>query len=166
MTLPTSCPKPERTPKKAPSPLPRSSRPPRTAPPKARNAARKKREFARTMHSVERVKFVQSRPCVVSNDHCRYYEGHSVNAHVVDDGSKGGARKSGYRCVTEMCDYHHYLLDNVIRRPEFEQRHGIDLQACCDRTEADWLEHSGASLCSHCGSHVSVCGERMCRGAA
>ena len=116
---------------------------PRSGPPNRRNGARQKVEFARTLHSKARQKFVQSRPCVVSNAECQYYTGHSVNAHVVDDGTKGGSRKSGYRCVTEMCDVHHYILDNVERRPEFERRRGIDLQACCDRTQAAWLSVCG-----------------------
>lgn len=107
---------------------------------KRMNPERVKREFERTMHSKARQRFVQARPCIISNHECLYYDGHSVNAHVVNDGSKGGSRKSGYRCITEMCDFHHYLLDNVIRRPEFERTYHVDLQACADVTEADWLQ--------------------------
>lgn len=152
MKLPTACPKPPRRAPKERQPIARESEKAKarrlagyaTAAkqrnrPAAKNAARVKREFARTMHSAERVLFVQSRPCVISNAECRYYAGHSVNAHVVNDGSKGGSRKAGYRCITGLCDVHHYLLDNIMRRPEFEQRYGVDLQECADATERAWL---------------------------
>ena len=108
---------------------------PRKSPPRKRNQARAAREFERCLHSKQRQTFVQSRPCVVSDGDCQYYTGKSVNAHVVDDGSKGGARKSGYRCVTEMCDWHHHVLDCVLGQSAFERQYGIDLQACCDETQ-------------------------------
>ena len=116
---------------------------PRKSPPRKRNQARAAREFERCLHSKQRQTFVQSRPCVVSDGDCQYYTGKSVNAHVVDDGSKGGSRRSGYRCVTEMCDWHHHVLDTFFRRPEFEERYHIDLQACADRTQAEWLAFCG-----------------------
>lgn len=125
------------------------SKPPKAkARPNAVNRVRKAREFKRTMHSVARVKFVQSLPCLVGNRECQYYDGHSVNMHVVDDGSKGGSRKAGYRCIAPGCDFHHSLLDTQVRRAEFEQRYGVDLQGCADDTEFRWQRSRGTEECA------------------
>lgn len=62
------------------------------------NASRKAAEFARTYHSEARVRFVKALPCAACG-----VTGFSENAHVVNDGSKGAGRKSGYRGIAPLC---------------------------------------------------------------
>lgn len=70
----------------------------RKSPVKKVNRKRRASEFARCYHSKERVAFVKSLPCAACG-----FVGFSQNAHVVDDGTKGGGRKSGYGCIAPLC---------------------------------------------------------------
>lgn len=117
---------------------PAAKSPTRKKTPKKVNKKRAAAEFKRCFHSKARQKFVQLRPCIVSNAECQYIAGISANAHVVKDGSEGASRKGGYKCIAPACDFH-TVLDTQLRGEEFEKKYGISLQAKADATEAAWL---------------------------
>lgn len=84
----------------------------RTKAPAKRNLKRKRSEFARTFHSVERVQWVKSLPCLACLLVDRIYGWGTVeNCHVTDDGTKGASRRSGFACIVPLCRGHHVRFD-------------------------------------------------------
>lgn len=69
----------------------------RKTPVRRSNPDRKRREFTRTYHSDERVKFVRGLPCAACG-----VQGYSVNAHLL--GNDGARRKGPYTSVGPLCD--------------------------------------------------------------
>jgi hypothetical protein len=110
-----------------------------TTPMKKVNRKRKASAFERCYHSVERVEFVKALHCLV--DGCESTE--SENAHVCDDGSKGGSRKSGYTCIAPACGEHHHEMDDVIGKEMFEEKYGVDLALEAAKCQRAWLRYSG-----------------------
>ena len=114
---------------------------------KRRNKARHDREWARAYHSVARVKFVESLPCLV----CGLVP--SVCAHVGRKGA-GASRKADYDQTVPLCETHHQELHDhgVIVRTGTERtdmsftKEGLAL--CCPVIEAAWNIHSGAVVAS------------------
>jgi hypothetical protein len=106
------------------------------------NKKRKASAFVRCYFSKARVEFVSRLHCIV--DGCESTR--SENAHLVNDGSKGAGRKSGYKTVGPACREHHHELDEVLGRDQFEIKYGLCLQDEADKTEAAWqrfLDHGG-----------------------
>lgn len=108
---------------------------------KKRNAKRQASEFQRTYFSLARKRFINRLPCAW----CRII-GYSENAHVTDDGTKGGSRKSGYECIAPLCgplgNNCHRKFDT--REAPFDReddRAFIEAQAPV--THAAWLAYSG-----------------------
>ncbi len=98
-------------------------------------------EFARKYGSDERCEFVRSLPCIVPDCTRRDIE----NAHVIDDGSKGMGRKSGYTCIAPLCRYHHQhspVSLHVLNRVAFEAMHGVSLKLAAAQTEIAWQKLS------------------------
>jgi hypothetical protein len=96
-----------------------------------RNPARKAREFTRTYGGSERVKWVQSQPCVVCG--VRPCE----NAHV-----KGGGagRKADARWIVSLCHGCHAQLHTKGQKT-FEQECGVDLMFWAQIIDARWEVH-------------------------
>ncbi len=111
----------------------------RKSPPKKTNPARKAREFRRTYHSIERVLFVKSLPCIVCGvTPCD-------NAHVGRLG-KGAGRKADYTQIVPLCGAasrnvvgHHYELDAMVGPEEFQRTYGINLAHAMAETQEKWL---------------------------
>ena len=135
------------TPAPKPEPRVKTPRPPKARKPMKRggrvkpvNAERKAENFVRCFHSLERVEFVKSLPCLVGAPSCK---GSVQNAHVVKDGSEGASRKGGYRCIAPLCRFHHIECLHRSSQEAFEKVFGVDLQNEADRTELAWLGYSG-----------------------
>ncbi len=149
--LATAVPKPRKQRKKTRTPLQRSRTPIARGPVKRKNAKRKASEFARTYHSRARVEFIQSLPCIVGT-HGACIGGPSENAHVIDDGTKGASRKSGFACIAPLCRYHHtggnFSLHRVGSRA-FESYYSLDLTHAASQTEKQWQSHAATQERNH-----------------
>lgn len=77
-------------------------------------------------HSVQRVLFVQSLPCVV----CGYLP--SQNAHVKSRGAGGG-----YTDIIPLC-YTHHLEQGQIGIKTFAKKYHLDLEWLAQETERKW----------------------------
>lgn len=118
-----------------------SGAPPRKRPKRA-NPKRKASEFKRCYGSSARCEWIKSLPCAVYACRNRNVE----NAHLIDDGTKGMGRKSGYATVGPLCRYHHTEGDtslHVLGRRLFEERHGLDLKSVAARVEINWRAFNG-----------------------
>ena len=103
---------------------------------KARNAARRKREFARCYHSAERVEFVKALPCAVC------YCTPSENAHTTGGGA---SRKADYTTIAPLCAFHHAQLHRI-GVDTFQIRHVIRLRNEAAHTQALWQRHCAAPV--------------------
>lgn len=127
------------------SPAPKPKRTPRKAPsrPRARNASRKKREFARCYHSEARVKFVKSLPCLVSLDFGT--PDHPIdNVHIEGDGA---GRKAHYTLIVPLKHRLHVELHNTTREA-FNLKYGLcdeDWTTCAADTQRRWEKHAERS---------------------
>lgn len=112
---------------------------------KPRNAARKRREFARAYGSRERVEWVKSLPCAACG-----VVGFSENAHVA---SGGAGRKADASQIVPLCGPHycppdfsfigcHAMYDRRIPPFDIIVKRG-EVLAAADRTEAAWQTFSG-----------------------
>jgi hypothetical protein len=122
--LSTAVPKPKRRPRAARQPIARSGKP------KAVNAARRKREYARTYHSRARVKFVKSLPCtycIALSPLFAWIETQSHNAHT-ENGGRG--RKAGYETIIPLCASHHRRYDEY--EYPFDRKNELMRQAMKD----------------------------------
>ncbi len=122
-----------------PAPKPKKRAPkirkpiPRGGPPKKRNAQRKKSEFARCYHSVERVEFVNGLPCCVRG----FHYGPMQNAHTETGGI---GRKAGYKSIVPMCFTHHHDL-HASGAETFQRDCNIDLSREAKLTDERWASH-------------------------
>lgn len=113
--------------------------------PKQKNPKRRESEFGRCYHSRERVKFVAGLPCFATGR-----VGGNDNTHVIDDGSKGMGRKSGYACIAPLSRDAHRLLH--CKPVEFQERYGpIDFAFAAAWTEACWLADCNSENGSRAG---------------
>ena len=94
---------------------------------------RKADAFARSFHSDQRVKFVQSLPCRV----CGSVP--SENAHTQGGGT---GRKGPYQSIIPLCPRHHQEAHQHGHKT-FATRHGINLEALAAQVEGMWARHSG-----------------------
>ncbi len=99
------------------------------------NVERHEREWTRAYHSLERVAFVKSLPCIVPGCRAKPCD----NAHIANDG-KG--RKGDYTLIVPACRTHHEELDNGDGRSAFEAMYGLSLAEHAAETEKAWLEFS------------------------
>ena len=122
------------------APLSRSwIKPSRPTKPKATNPARRKKAFARSYHSVERVLFVKGLACIVGMQHECIYP--IENAHVVTGGM---GRKGDYTSIVPLCFYHHAVLHRM--GAEAFQRHYVcDFAEHAPAVEALWQAHGKAA---------------------
>ncbi len=141
--LPNAAPKPKAKPK-APRAF-NSSLPRATKPPKTKNAKRKKSEFARCYGSKERVEFVKGQNCLIAVNYISTAccNGSTENAHVVNDGTRGAGRKSGFACIAPLCHRHHAELHDLGQQL-FEATYDLDLAHCAEATELRWLAVSAS----------------------
>ena len=95
-------------------------------------AQRKAANFARSFHSDQRVKFVQSLPCRV----CGALP--TVTAHTVGGGT---SRRGPYQSTIPLCHRHHMEMHNG--QKTFAKRHSLNLEALAAEVEAMWARHSG-----------------------
>lgn len=115
------------------SPLKRGAPPKRsTKRIRPRNLERQKKEFARAYHSIERVEFVKSLPCVAG---CLRP---SQNAHIE---TGGAGRKADYDKIVPLCFYAHRLFHSW-GRVSFEKHFSIDLDALAADTERCWRKRA------------------------
>lgn len=112
-----------------PSPLPPKAK---KQPPK-RNRKRHTREWIRAYGSEERVRWVKSFPCTVSD--CPV--GRIENAHIF---GAGLSRKADASEIVPLCWYHHARLHQMGRRA-FELNYSVDLKQAAVETEARWLSY-------------------------
>lgn len=86
-------------------------------------------KFENQFYSRERVRFIQSLPCVV----CGYRP--CDNAHVKSRGSGGD-----YRFVVPLCRKHHSEQgrDGITT---FQVRYELDLSSLAETTHSQWLEY-------------------------
>lgn len=122
-------------------PLPRPTKPiarsaikPRTKRPPRVNRKRQSSEFARTVHSRARQRFVSSLPCVV--DSCA--EG-PCHGHHIENG--GLSRKADYTRIVSLCPSHHHFLHQhgpVTFAASFPLRNGWTLVDWARETERLW----------------------------
>lgn len=101
---------------------------------RARNPKRQAANFVRCYHSVERVEWVKTLPCVAafSFDPC---VGPIENAHIKGD---GGSRKGHYTKIVPACEHHH--RDDMHRGiKSFARKHGIRLEEAAAHVEYLWL---------------------------
>lgn len=135
MTAPiVFCPAPKGPPreKKARAPIPRAGRP------KATNAARKKREFARAYGSSARVAWVHAQRCIVA--HARDCDGLIENAHIV---TGGAGRKADAAAIVPLCHRHHHEL-HMVGADVFQWHRCVRLSLCADDINRAWLAHCEA----------------------
>ncbi len=100
--------------------------------PKARNAKRRKTEFARCYHSVERVEWIAAGCCVA----CFAFG--CENAHIAGEGI---GRKGNYDKIIRLCPDCH-RLQHQIGAGAFAIRYRLDLRELAASTQRSWLEHS------------------------
>lgn len=122
-------------------PLPRQTKPiarsaikPRTTRPPRVNRKRQASEFARTVHSRARQRFVSSLPCVVAA--CA--EG-PCHGHHIENG--GMSRKADYTRIVSLCPSHHRFLHHhgpVTFAASFPLRNGWTLVDWATETERLW----------------------------
>ena len=106
----------------------------RKTPLRPRNPERREREFRRTYHSLERVRFVKNLPCCVPG--CEAAP--SENAHV---GIEGIGRKSHYTRIVPLCAVHHRTGPDALHRigrERFEALHGLSLHDEAEWTQSRW----------------------------
>ena len=105
---------------------------------KSVNRERRSKNFPRTYHSVERVLFVKTLPCVGCG-----IRGYSVNAHTKNEGK---SRKGHYTTIVPLCcerlgaEGCHYLLDKELGREAFEKLAGVNLERAAAETERLWQQ--------------------------
>ena len=102
--------------------------------PRAVNATRKAREFARCYHSEERVRFVKTLPCVACLP-SRVPTEPSENAHIPS--RSGVGRKGDYDQIVPLCRPHHSVLHETVPLV-FEDTYYVNLAFCAVATEARW----------------------------
>lgn len=117
----------------------RTTKPKSSGRPKARNAKRKAKEFARAYGGGERVTFVRALPCLVCG---RASTAPCENAHIVTGGM---GRKADAALIVPLCSPHHQSLHARGRAP-FEDRYGVDLGAAAVETEAKWQAYCAAGV--------------------
>ena len=93
---------------------------------------RKRENWLRSYHSVERVKFVAE---VLR---CHICGREAENAHVA---SGGMSRKADYDKVVGLCAEHHRELHNEGAK-SFEAAYGFSLQELAAWVETEWRQHS------------------------
>lgn len=114
--------------------LRRAATPPkREKAPKKSNPGRRKREWARAYHSIERVCFVKSLPCLVTG------QTGCENAHIVGGGM---GRKADYVLIVPLIPAMHAQLHSI-GASQFSVLHGLDLFAAAAETHRRWLQHCG-----------------------
>lgn len=94
------------------------------------NAKRRKKNWSRAHHSVERVLFVKSLPCVYAEDSERC-AGEIHNHHTRNDGK---SRKGPYTSIVPLCTLHHVKLHAAAGMLP-----AVDLKAAARHTEIQWL---------------------------
>lgn len=107
----------------------RAAKPPTREKVKKVNPGRRKREWARAYHSIERVCFVKSLPCIVTG------QTGCENAHIVGGGM---GRKADYTLIVPLVAAMHAQLHSI-GASQFSLLHGVDLFACAVETERRWL---------------------------
>jgi hypothetical protein len=112
-----------------PKPAPRLPKPKR--PPNRVNAKRKAMAFIRAYHSEQRVKWVQSLPCLIAGPAC----GGRMENHHIKGG--GGSLKSSYTNITPLCTAHHDEL-HAHGTPTFEAKYDLSLADQAARVESRW----------------------------
>lgn len=106
------------------------------------NVERYEKNWARSFHSLERVRFVKRLPCSVAECRCRPSE----NAHGWVDGL---SRRADYDAILPLCKAHHDELDESDGRAAFETKYGLWVELKAAETQASWLvfaEREGLEL--------------------
>jgi hypothetical protein len=102
---------------------------------RAINVERHEKNWARSFHSLERVRFIKSLPCSVAGCHSRP----SDNAHGWVDGM---SRKADYDSILPLCDAHHRELDAGDGRAAFEAKYELWVALKAAETQAAWLVYA------------------------
>lgn len=93
----------------------------------ATNRERREKERARAYGPEERIKWIQSLPCLICGSTP------SDNAHVATGGT---GRKADADKIVPLCRTHHQQQHQG--QETFEEKHQIDLHARASRVEAAW----------------------------
>lgn len=121
-------PKPVKQEKPPRQPLRRSGRPKRV------NVARRRKEFARSYGSVERVEWIKSLDCFFCASLGIPNMGPIDNVHIEGGGA---GRKAHHSRIIPGCQGHHRALHRY-GRAHMEMTYGVFLDICAEATEHAW----------------------------
>lgn len=112
--------------------------------PKAKNAKRRKAEFARCYHSRERVRWVKALPCCYCMALSPLFvlsgrESH--NAHTVTGGM---GFKAGYETIVPLCPEHHRRYDQHVA-PLDDEKVRESVQRFAATVEAKWQTYAATT---------------------
>jgi hypothetical protein len=92
--------------------------------------SRSAKEFARIYHSVERVEWMRTLPCLA----CGRLP--SVGAHTA---SGGTSRKADYDTIIPLCHQHHDEQHHGAK--SFARKYNLSLSESAAHTQRRWLKH-------------------------